>query len=852
MKKLFLAALAMLGFVACTENADLQPTVEPTADFAATFAQTRTDLDGNAVVWNENDMLTIFTRTSHNRQYKLKEMAADRRSATFGYVGYTGTDNTKITTNYAIYPYDAAATLSAGVVTTTLAPEQRYNSANGTLSYALMAAASADNNFYFDNATALMRFKVYLEDNLPDTYTLNSIKVASVSNKIAGEVTIDLNAETKVAVVTENGVNEVVLTDINATITTEVQQFYIALPAASFADNDVTVTFFFEEGEKTFELPAFELTQSTIKTVTYAIKAEDFIGYTPGCDGGASGDGDNTVTAPTDYTIWYTATSKIEQWDWCYDTFNANIVSHEWDSTTGVGFISFDAEVTKIGLDAFNNRDALTTITIPDSVTEIGFMAFHFCDNLYKFNGRFASEDGRCLIVDGKLLTLAAAGLTSYEIPSSVTVIEGYAFTGCTKLVNITIPNSVTEILTCAFEGCESLTGITIPNSVTRLGPSLFNYCNSLASFSGKFASEDGKCLIADGVLNSFARAGVTSYTIPSNVTTIGRPSFEDCQELVSVTIPDNVKVIDERAFARCANLTSIYCESIEVPRLGGISAFEDQAPERKIYVPYQSVNAYRTANNWREYAADIVAYDFEKGEVVAPAANEIWYTTTDGQKAELKSHISDLSSYDQSYNEKMGVWVITFEDNVADIYYQEGLFPLSGSNVQTITLPEGIKTIPVYGFARLASLTSIIIPDGVETIERCAFENCTSLTEIVIPDSVTTIGEYAFIGCSSLANVRLGNSVNAIGYRAFNNCANGMNINIPASVEVFDARIPDYTAGICNNMANVRFESSTPSATLTKYTFYNTSNTYYVPEGSRDAYSAVLKIEEEPKIIEY
>jgi hypothetical protein len=124
MKRLFLAVIALLGFVACTENADLQPTVEPTADFAATFAQTRTELDGTAVIWNENDLLTIFTKTSHNRLYKIKEMTADGRSATFGYVSYTGSDNTQIATNYAIYPYDATATLSAGVITTTLAPEQ--------------------------------------------------------------------------------------------------------------------------------------------------------------------------------------------------------------------------------------------------------------------------------------------------------------------------------------------------------------------------------------------------------------------------------------------------------------------------------------------------------------------------------------------------------------------------------------------------------------------------------------------------------------------------------------------------------------------------------------------------------
>ena len=342
MKRLFLAAIALLGFVACTENTDLQPTVEPTVDFAATFAQTRTGLDGTAVIWNENDLLTIFTKTSHNRQYKIKEMTADGRSATFGYVSYTGSDNTKIATNYAIYPYDAAATLSAGVVTTTLAPEQNYNPENGTLSYALMAAVSADNCFNFENATALMRFKVSVDENLPDTYTLNAIKVASANNKIAGEVTIDLNETVKKAVVAENGVNEVVMTDINATIAADIQQFYLALPATSFADNDVTVTFVFEEGEKAFELPAFELTQSKIKTVVYNIKSgDDFIGNTPGIDD------DEIEPKPVNNEIWYTSYDGEIVTPYDTNVFGANIVSNTYEN--GKGIITFDGDVTSIG-----------------------------------------------------------------------------------------------------------------------------------------------------------------------------------------------------------------------------------------------------------------------------------------------------------------------------------------------------------------------------------------------------------------------------------------------------------------------------------------------------------------------
>lgn len=96
-------------------------------------------------------------------------------------------------------------------------------------------------------------------------------------------------------------------------------------------------------------------------------------------------------------------------------------------------------------------RVNLKKITIPDSVTEIGFSAFAEC-----------------------------TGLTSVTIPDSVTSIETNAFVYCTELTNITIPNSVTEIGEYAFAQCYALTSVDIPNSVNSIGRRAFSECDKL------------------------------------------------------------------------------------------------------------------------------------------------------------------------------------------------------------------------------------------------------------------------------------------------------------------------------------------------------------------------------------
>ncbi len=251
----------------------------------------------------------------------------------------------------------------------------------------------------------------------------------------------------------------------------------------------------------------------------------------------------SNCTSLTSVTIPDGVTS-IGEWAfaWCTGLESVTIP----DSVTSIGDFAFwhctsltsvtiGSGVTTIGTDAFWHCTSLTSVTIGSGVTTIGDSAFSYCTSLAEIsvvseNKYYCSLDG--VLFDKAMTTLICCpgGRSGYTIPSSVTIIGIYAFSGCASLESVTIPDSVTTIGEYAFSDCTSLTGVTIPDSVTSIGWNAFYNCTSL-----------------------------TGVTIPDSVTTIGYRAFAYCTSLTSVTIPNSVTEIGGDAFYWCTSLTDVY-----------------------------------------------------------------------------------------------------------------------------------------------------------------------------------------------------------------------------------------------------------------------------------------------------
>ena len=103
--------------------------------------------------------------------------------------------------------------------------------------------------------------------------------------------------------------------------------------------------------------------------------------------------------------------------------------------------------------------------------------------------------------------------------------------------------------------------------------------------------------------------SGLTSITIPDTVNSIGDRAFYDCDSLTSIALPDGVTHIGDMAFYDCNNLTKVICTAT-TPPLGGTAMFDNNADVRIIFVPRESVELYKSAPNWNNYAKMIIGYD--------------------------------------------------------------------------------------------------------------------------------------------------------------------------------------------------------------------------------------------------
>ena len=173
--------------------------------------------------------------------------------------------------------------------------------------------------------------------------------------------------------------------------------------------------------------------------------------------------------------------------------------------------------VTSIGDWAFYGCTKLTSATIPDSVTGIGYAAFSKCGSLKSIdvgegNTEYSSEDGVLFDKNKTVLIHFPAGKGGhYTIPDGVTSIGDHAFIKCISLTSVTIPDSVTSIGALAFRDCFGLKSVRIPDSITNIKMGAFSSCSNLTSIifegnapligTGAFfgVSEDAKIIVYAG-----------------------------------------------------------------------------------------------------------------------------------------------------------------------------------------------------------------------------------------------------------------------------------------------------------------------------------------------------------------
>ena len=210
---------------------------------------------------------------------------------------------------------------------------------------------------------------------------------------------------------------------------------------------------------------------------------------------------------------------------------------------------------------------------IGNSNTISGILSKFGVDKFAGLTGKYASEDGFCLVKDGALIKFVDKGQVEYTIPHGVTTIREDVFSGCSHLVSITIPDSVTKIGDCVFKGCVNLTSVTIPDSVTTIEKSVFEGCSSLKN-----------------------------VVIGNRVATIGESVFKGCSSLTDITIPSSVTTIGCDAFHGCSNLTTIKLLATTPPTISNLAISETML----IFVPIEAVKLYKKDSKWSKYAKQI------------------------------------------------------------------------------------------------------------------------------------------------------------------------------------------------------------------------------------------------------
>ncbi len=458
------------------------------------------------------------------------------------------------------------------------------------------------------------------------------------------------------------------------------------------------------------------------------------------------------------------------------------------------------SSVVALGDFSFTDATALTSISIPDSVSVLGAGSF------------------------------ARTGITSFHIPTSVTVIPDYAFQG-TALTSITIPAGVTTINAFAFYENYSLQSASLPTSLRTIGTSAFSVPYWMWQYSSLATVNFPNGLETIGQ-DAFRGTKLTSVTLPGTVTTIGDAAFASSSELTSltispgsllsmglytfsgtpllasVTLPDNITTIGDGVFRNPveANIQSRIA-SIRLPSnltsIGSL-AFEGQNALTSITIPagvtsigdgaFAGATALTSISFTGSIAPSIGYGAFLY--ISTPPAVTIPLTTTGVGSGAGWSGLNVTRPNGNVACGTGGTFTVTSHVVVSS----------TGDCSGAVEVPYGVTSIGYTAFWQRA-ITSVSIPKTVTIIDDHAFRQ-TAMTSVTIPSSVQSIGYLSF-GTTFLTQLTFesGSNLTSIGNEAFQS-SEFTSVTLPASVTSVSSRAFELN----NNLATINFLGTIPA----------------------------------------
>lgn len=306
-------------------------------------------------------------------------------------------------------------------------------------------------------------------------------------------------------------------------------------------------------------------------------------------------------------------------------------------------------------------------------------------------------------------------------------------------------------------------------------------------------------------------RDSIKSVVISDGVTSIGRCAFYLCSSLSSVTLPDSIMSICGQAFQGCRTLMSI-----TIP--AKVTTIENDA-FKYCYRLVEVINhSSLDLSNTQQFGLTYIAWyslEVHSGESKLSVVNDYVFYPLTNDKIYLVHYSGDATSLvlPSNYNGER------YEIHKYAFCYM--------SNLESVSIPNGIDFLASSSFIYCSSLKSVVIPDSVTDIKDYAFYYCTSLESIAIPDSVTYIGNYAFNNCTALKSISIPDSVDSINNGTFGYCTSLASITIPDSVDT----IASYAFERCYSLKSVTIGDSVTSIGTSAFNYCSALEGITIPD---------------------